>query len=154
MGRKEFLWKGEKVGRGGQIKLTIGNKQHRARWPMVAQISSKLSLSVGVSGAVLFRSVSDDPFLDVFRTTPFGVLEDLRGAQSRSATPSTSVAQHTALLVAPEQSGSWRSKRELLPGTAAAMAVLAPAMATMMLEKCMLTWFWKGQGSSLKDVFG
>lgn len=65
--------------------------------------------------------------------------KNLRGAQSRSARPRTSVAQQTAVPVAPEQRGAWRSSKELVPGRAAAVAVVTPATAMMMLEKCM---FW------------
>ena len=77
-----------------------------------------------------------------------GTFSNLRGAQSRSATPRTSVAQHSGLLLAPEQRAAWRSSRVLLPGTAAAMAVVAPTRATTMVWKRMIAcvsevgWFF------------
>lgn len=96
--------------------LTIGNKQHRARWPIAAQMSVKSSVLVGTVGG---------------------------GAQSRSATPRTSVAQQTAELSVPVQASNvWRSLRVLKPGAGAARTVVAPARAMTMAEKCMLIWLF------------
>lgn len=47
-------------------RLTIGNKQHRARWPIAAQISVKSSVLVGAVGAILVsvHDLSETPYMD------------------------------------------------------------------------------------------
>lgn len=63
--------------------------------------------------------------------------KDLRGAQSKSARPRTSVAQHSALLLIPRHKGNCRSVR----GMALATVMVAPAMAATMVEVRILDLF-------------
>lgn len=111
---------------------------------MAAQISVKLAMLVGSVGAVKHEEVSTTCYL----ISPMPQQErpdfasrrakNLRGAQSRSARPSTSVAQQTGLLLPLQTRAACLSTSILLPGMADATIVLAPAArATTTVEKRM-----------------
>lgn len=70
------------------------------------------------------------------RLTAIGEAQHVRGAQSKSARPRTSVAQQTGVPEMPEQRrAAWRASRA---GMAEATAAVAPVRAMKMVEKCML----------------
>lgn len=89
--------------------------QQRARCPMAEQTALKSAGVVGTVGGF---------------------------AQSRSATPSTSVAQHCSVLVRPEQRGAaaWRRSASAGAGAGAgiASATAAKRVVIVMRENCIL----------------
>jgi hypothetical protein len=109
----------------------MGMAQQRACWPIAEQELTNSSVVVGTVGAV-------------YRLSDFALEQIVQGdsrlSQFRSARPRTSVAQHCALPVRPEQRGAtWRA---MLAG----MATAAPARARM-VRNCMVVVVWVGLDS-------